>query len=176
MRPLRISCLLLMIALVLSFALGCGAAKPAALTLEKDFGISVKGTWFPIYQDAAPLLKAIGDDYELFAAPSCLYEGEDKEFSYESCSLFSNPEGEKDVWYLLDIKDGSLSTARGITVGSTKDELVAAYGETYYWESDYQMTYSISGVKGDLSSPCIIFDLADEQVSKISVYYPTNAD
>lgn len=166
----------LLLTLTLFFGLfgGCGAAKPADISLEKDMGITVDGTWFPIYQDAAPLLASLGEDYELYAAPSCLFTGEDKEFSYGSCSVFTNPDGDQDIWYLMALKDGTYATARGIHVGSTKDELIAAYGEKYYWESDYQMVYSISGVKGDLASPCIIFDLQDDVVTKIEIYYPTN--
>jgi hypothetical protein len=170
--------LLLVIIILGALAAGCGSASagPEALSLEKDMGVTVGGTWYPILQDAAPLISALGSDYELFAAPSCLFEGEDKEFAYENLSVFTNPDGEKDIWYIIDLKDGTYSTARGIHVGSTKDELIAAYGEKYYMESDYQMVYSISGVKGDLASPCIIFDLQHNKVSKISIYYPTNTN
>jgi hypothetical protein len=170
----KIAGFLMLIVLVCGLFLGCGAAKPADMSLEKDMGITVSGTWYPIHQDAAPLLEAIGEDFELYAAPSCLFAGDDKEFSYDSCSVFTNPDGDKDIWYIIDLKDGTYSTSRGIHVGSTKDELIAAYGEKFYWESDYQMTYSISGVQGDLTSPCIIFDLADDVVTKIEIYYPTN--
>ncbi|MGI6162245.1 MAG: hypothetical protein ACOYJD_09550 [Christensenellales bacterium] len=144
------------------------------MSLEKDMGITVDGTWYPIYQDAAPLLASIGEDYELFAAPSCLFTGEDKEFSYDSCSVFTNPDGDKDIWYIIDLKDATYSTSRNIRVGNTADDLISAYGEKYYWESDYQMVYSISNIQGDLTSPCIMFDLEDDVITKIGIYYPTN--
>jgi len=170
--------LLLVIVILGALAAGCGSASagPEALSLEKDMGITVDGTWYPILQDAAPLISALGSDYELFADPSCLFEGEDKSFDYAACTVLTNPDGEKDIWYIIELKDGTYSTARGIHVGSKKDELIAAYGEKYYMESDYQMVYSISGVKGDLTSPCIICDLQGERISKISIYYPTNTN
>lgn len=154
---------------------GCGASGPAPLTLEKDFGLTVGGIWFPIHQDAEPLLAALGDDYELYAAPSCLFWGEDKEFAYEGVALFTNPDGDLDIWYLVAITSDLYETARGIRIGSSQEDLTAAYGEKYYWESDYEMVYSISGVQGDLASPCIFFVLEDDIVAAIDIYYPTNA-
>ncbi|MFA5585799.1 MAG: hypothetical protein WDA02_04565 [Saccharofermentanales bacterium] len=155
---------------------GCGASDPAPLTLEKDFGLTVGGTWFPIHEDAAPLLAALGDDYELYAAPSCLFLGEDKEFDYDGVALFTNPDGDLDIWYLAAITSNAYETARGIRIGSSQEDLTAAYGEKYYWESDYEIVYSISGVQGDLASPCIIFRLDGQEITAIDIYYPTNAN
>ena len=151
---------------------GCGAKD---FSMKEDMGIKVDGKWYPIFQDAAPLLSALGSDYELFAAPSCLYDGEDKEFAYAGCSVFTNPgNGGIDVWYIIRLTDDSLETARGIKVGDTKDAVVKAYGDKYYMESDYQMVYSISGKQGDLASPCMIIDFENDKVSCIEIYYPTN--
>jgi hypothetical protein len=172
MKKITLLFAIILVAVALS---GCGAKTTDKFSLAKDMGISVKGTWYPIHTNAAPLLAAIGGEYELFAAPSCLFVGEDKEFAFQGCSVFTNPDGKIDLWYIIEFRDATLSTARGIHVGSTLKDIVAAYGDKYYKESDYQIAYSVSGVKGDLASPCIIFDLKNDVVEKVSIYYPTNA-
>ncbi|NLB50864.1 MAG: hypothetical protein GX809_04720 [Clostridiaceae bacterium] len=169
----RMGCVTILLLVWLGLT-ACGAKQPAALTLDKDFGIEVGGTWFPIYQDVEPLLFTLGGDYKLFAAPSCLFVGEDKEFEYRDCSVFTNPVEEIDLWYLIKLKTGAFKTARGVAVGSSMDELTAAYGQAHYWESDDQMAYSISGIQGDLASPCLLFSIEDETIREIEIYYPTN--
>lgn len=149
------------------------AAPP--LSFEEDIGITIDGEWFPIWQDAAGLLKALGNDYELYAAPSCVFdEGDDKEFAYDGCYVYTNPNGSRDIWYSIFLENDTYSTARGISVGSALDDVIKAYGENYYWEGDTVLTYSVSGIEGDISSPCIQFTLAEEVVTAIEIYYPTN--
>ena len=151
--------------------------KPEPLSMEKDMGLSVDSRWFPIMQDAAGLLQALGDDFVMTSAPSCVFEGEDKEFAYDGFYVFTNPDGdfgEKDVWFSIWLETDVYSTARGIRVGSTLDEVIAAYGDRFYWEGDSIKTYSISGVEGDIESPCIQFTVADDRVTAIEIYYPTN--
>ncbi|MDR2600678.1 MAG: hypothetical protein LBC73_10455 [Oscillospiraceae bacterium] len=150
------------------------AVEPEPLEMTKDMGIVVNGEWFPIWQDASALLNALGDDYELSTAPSCVFEGDDKEFAYDRVFVFTNPDGSRDLWFSIFIIDNSLSTARGITVGSTLDEVIAAYGSNHYWEGSNILTYSLSGIEGDIDSPCIQFTISDEVVTAIEIYYPTN--
>lgn len=177
----RNKCIAALCALVLAvFFAACsapaGGDRPSAFTLEGDVCIAVNGVWFPIYRDAAPLLAALGDGYTLSTAPSCVFDGEDKEFSYDRCTVFTNPDGDKDIWYQMLLHDDSLATARGIKVGDDVQAVYDAYGDGYYWEGDDTLTYSVSGVQGDIQSPCIIFTVIDEQVSAIEIYYPTNAE
>lgn len=150
-----------------------GCSSPAALTLEADFGVTVDGTWYPIMQDASAVVSALGDDYEQYTLPSCAFVGEDKEFEYESCSVFTNPDGDADIWYLISFWDDTLETARGIRIGSTRDELLDAYGSGYYME-DTTLVYSISGVSGDVASPCILFGMDGDSVSSVEIYYPAD--
>ena len=149
-------------------------APPGPLSMEADMGMAVGGRWFPIWQDAAELLAALGDDYEMAAAPSCVFEGEDKEFAYDGFFVFTNPDGNKDIWYSIYLADDTLETARGIRVGDSLAAVMAAYGEGYYWEGDSILTYSVSGLEGDIESPCIQFGIEEDVVVTIEIYYPTN--
>jgi len=154
-----------------------GDASPAALTLQEDLGIEVNGAWYPILQDAAPLLAALGGDYDLYAADSCVFPewGDDKEFEYKSWCVFTNPDEKgRDIWYQIALTDDTLQTARGIAVGDTLESVYAAYGEGYYWEGASTLTYSVSGQPGDIASPNIQFTVENGLVALIDIYYPTN--
>jgi len=148
--------------------------EPAALSFENDMGISVGGEWFPIWQDASGLLRALGDDYKLSTAPSCVFEGEDKVFEFDGILVLTNPDGDRDIWFSIYLENDLLSTSRGIKVGNSLEEVFDAYGDRFYWESDSILTYSISGIEGDAASPCIQFTIVDDLVVAIDIYYPTN--
>ena len=147
------------------------AGRP--LTLKKDVGICVNDTWYPVSEDAKPLLKALGNDYELFSE-----EDDAKEFAYEHCSVLTNHSKGKDIWYAIELYDATLCTARGIKVGDAVDKVYGAYGDKYYWEDEYLLIYFVSGAaSGDLEelkSPYIAFTVEEGIVMQILICFPTN--
>ena len=142
--------------------------------LEGDVGLYIDGTWFPILNYFDDLQAALGEPLDMMSAPSCAFKGDDKEFVYDGMSVYTNPLGEKDVWMEAYITGGDWTTPHGIGIGSTRDDILAAYGDGFYSDSDEMMTYSVSGDPDDYSSPCIMFTLEDDIVTCIDIYYPTN--
>ena len=57
------------------------------------------------------------------------------------------------------IKDDSVKTPEGVTVGSTRDEMIAAYGENYAEEAG-MLVYAKDGMK-------LMFLLKNDMVSSI---------
>ena len=142
-------------------------------TLEKDFGVTVNGKWFPIHSDVSGLLNELGDDYELAEWASCAFVGQDKSFEYSDYDILTNPDGAKDIWYLISLHTDKLSTARGIKVGDSEEKVKEAYGDKFYWDDELTLVYSISGQEGDSSSPNIQFTIEDGEVIQIDMDYPT---
>lgn len=174
----RILVLTLCALMLMTTAMAESFTAPAAgdpLSLEGDLGLYINDTWFPILNDFAPLQEVLGEASEVIAAPSCAFKGDDKEFVYDGMSIFTNPLGEMDVWMEAYITGGDTTTTRGIGIGATEEELIAAYGDNYYKEGDDMITYSLSGDPDDYTSPCIIFTLDGGAVVCIDIYYPTNA-
>ena len=64
--------------------------------------------------------------------------------------------------------------ARGIGIGASQEDVIAAYGDGFYSEGEGMMTYNTSGDANDYASPCVIFTLENGAVSCIDIYYPTN--
>lgn len=143
----RISALLLALTLVFSLA-ACGGSPEATPTPEATdmFTFVYKDCSLPMNAEFAPLLEIIGEPVTYFEAPSCAFEGLDKIYTYEGFELTTYPDGDKDYISSIRLLDNSISTPEGITIGSTTEEAVAAYGseytasdELFTWENDNAM-------------------------------------
>jgi hypothetical protein len=184
MMHMKVHNFILLAILMLFVAAGSALAEePAAfvppvpgedMSLGKDMGLILSGVWQPILTDIHGIYEALGEPAALNAAPSCVFVGEDKEFVYEGLTFFTNPVGEQDIWFEAQLTSNAYATSRGIRVGDTLDMLKEAYGSRCYWEGETILTYSVSGIEGDYLSPCIMFEIVDDVIASIDIYYPTN--
>ena len=94
------------------------------------------------------------------SAPSCYGNGEDINYYYDDFTIYVWNENGNYLTYGIDITGTGAATSRGITVGSSVDDLKAAYGEDYKeLGSDYVYTY------GEYN---LHFTIAGDTVTKIS--------
>lgn len=160
------------IALLLALLLaGCALAEESLPLTAEDLIFAYEGKTYRLLTDPTALIAAIaahdGEEMTVEEAPSCLYDGMDKEYSGQDLVLGTHPTG-KDGGDLLEtilIVDGEWATARGIAIGSTKEQVIAAYGENFMEDYD-QMIYAIGE---PYESPMVIFqlDLDTQQVIAI---------
>ena len=75
-------------------------------------------------------LTALGEPLSYFEAASCAFEGLDKTYTYAGFTVMTRPDGNKDYINAIFLTDDSLTTAKGIYIGSSADDVIAAYGET----------------------------------------------
>lgn len=78
---------------------------------------------------ADEIIAALGGDPSYFEAPSCAYEGMDKVYTYNSIVVRSYTRDGVDYIAAVELKDDTVATAEGIRIGSTEEEVRAAYGE-----------------------------------------------
>jgi hypothetical protein len=177
---MKIRLTFLITALILLFA-SCSApaakpadAEPAASGFgETDLIFVLDGAEYPLCSDAEPLLEALGDDYEMEAAESCAYVGEDKVFDYSNIIIYTNPIDGKDIFFLIEITGGDYQTSKGVKVGSTLGEVKAAYGDGGFKKEDTYI-YSLSGDEKELKSRRLMFELDDNgSVTIISFFDPS---
>jgi len=138
---------------------------------EKDLVFTIGDKEFLLNSDVTPLLEALGQDFVLSEAPSCLYEGNDKTFEYGGIAIYTYPLNGKDLIDEIMLTDKQYKTSRGISVGSTMEELTAAYGEDYI-EDGNMITYRLN--PDDMKSPCLYFIINDGTVESISYYSASN--
>lgn len=145
-----------------------GAFGAAEMVFELD------GKAYPLKSHAAPLIAAIGQDYALTASPSCVYDGEDKQYVYEHITVYTYPLDGEDRIDEIYITGGSYKTAKGIGIGSSLADMQAQYG-TGWFDIDTMCVYVVSGDPNDISSQKLYFEMTDERVSGISYYSASNA-
>lgn len=140
---------------------------------EGDMGIAIGENWYPIMRDFSALREALGEPLDIVLTESCNHPGHyDKEYVYEFGSVYTHPEGDADIWYELFVYGDGINTSRGITNGSTLDDMLAAYGQEYYPDSAVTYIYTLSGREQDFASPAITFETSDDIVIYFDIFYP----
>ncbi len=91
----------------------------------------VNGVSIGIYEEAKPVLEALGEADSYFETPSCAFVGMDRQYTYGSYMLTTYEEDGQEYIYDIYFLDDKISTPEGIRIGSTLEEVIAAYGEDY---------------------------------------------
>ncbi|HAL74406.1 MAG TPA: hypothetical protein DCM45_04840, partial [Clostridiales bacterium] len=104
-------------------------------------------------------------------APSCLYEGTDKTYEYDDLVVYTITKNGVDLIDGIDLTSSRYTTVRGITVGSSWQSILEAYGDP--GDSEYDLIYWADPALGD-SSPTLTFMLDQDNVSVISLYSGSN--
>lgn len=166
-RILSVICLAAMMFMLVA----CGGdEKPADAGTQTNPGTSVSasgkyvfnyyGTKIAISDEAAPIISAIGEPLNYFEAPSCAFEGIDKTYTYVDVVIITYPDGSTDRISTIRLTADTVSTAEGIAIGSTLDDIVAAYGDGYVQDVN-SYTYTDGGTK-------LMFVLENDAVSSIT--------
>ncbi|MBQ9346241.1 MAG: hypothetical protein IJT94_02725 [Oscillibacter sp.] len=123
-------------------------AEPAAgtETTGAPYVFTASGTDIVIDAEAAPILAALGDAASYYEAASCAFEGLDKYYTYGSYEVDTYPdESGVDRISAVLLKDDLVSTAEGVSIGSSREDVAAAYGEGA--EEGASLVYEKGGMK-----------------------------
>lgn len=105
-------------------------------TLQKDeYSFIYNNTSVTPHARMSELLNGLGDPTAYEESNSCYYQGLDKDYTYPGFKLRTYPS--EGVDYVLNIcfTDDSVTTAEGIMLGSTRDQVLKAYGSAYSEEN-----------------------------------------
>ena len=146
--------------LALCLAAFCFAGAEAAPLNAADFQLVYDGNPYGLSVDAAGLIAAVeahdGQAMAVTEADSCLFSGKDKEFAGQEIMLGTYPigPGGGDQLETIAVLAGPWTTARGIGIGSTREQIEAAYGSGVL---DYDML--MYAQEQPYTSPTLIFQL-----------------
>ena len=109
----------------------------AGVFLEKDLVFVLNGVEYPLHSDAGKFLAVLGKPDYQSEAESCAYVGMDRQFVYKAgIEIDTYPIKDKDMIDSIVLTSKDFATAKGITIGSSKAEVEAAYGTTYKDEGE----------------------------------------
>ena len=116
---------------------GCGSSTTENETTTPApnnadvFSYTINGVEIVPGEDFADALSKLGEPLDFNEAPSCYFEGMDKQYFYDGFEIKTYPVGDKDYVQDICVSVNTYSTPENITIGSSLDDVVSAYGEDY---------------------------------------------
>ena len=140
--------LALCIALLLIFAVvGCGDETPKGDdVLKLNFYVMYKGEQVKVGVEAKDIIPKLGE-YKSEDGEACGTNEKDVIYTLSGIEIETHVSGESEIIRQIKIIDDSQTTVEGITIGTTRDEVIAAYGKVYTEGSSGAIRY-----EGDASA------------------------
>jgi hypothetical protein len=95
---------------------------------DVDYAFVSGTTTIRIDDDAAAVLSALGAWSQYGESPSCLFDGLDKIYGYGGFRIQTYPKDGGEFVYSVELLDDSVTTPEGITIGSSRDDVLEQYG------------------------------------------------
>lgn len=128
---------------------------------SEDYAAVVSGHIIPLGGDMRDYVGLLGGPDEYGSARSCTEAGEDKVYTYGGTMIYTYVTNGADIISLIEIT-GSESLPSGIHIGSTKEEVIAAYGSGYT-EDGTELLY-------ETGNKTIGLQMTDNKVSFIELF------
>lgn len=96
--------------------------------------------------DASSITEALGEPKSYYEAASCAFEGLDKIYTYSGFEIETYPIDGKDYVSVVALKDDSVATPEGVTLGDSRAKVEEKYG-TGYRENGASLVYEKDGMK-----------------------------
>lgn len=141
------------------------ASEPVAVAegsvSEGDFAVVVKGTAIPLGGDMRNYVGLLGEPDDFGSAKSCTEAGDDKVYTYGGAVIYTYITNGADIISLIEVTGGE-ALPSGIHIGSTKEEVIAAYGSNYT-EDGTELLYQIG-------NKTIGLQMTDDKVSFMELF------
>ena len=112
-----------------------GAIAANAAGYDADgFALTLRGTVVNLNQNMTEVISALGEPLGVHESPSCAFDGYDRIFMFPGVQIHTFPQGDQDFVHIISIMDDSITTPGGIFLGSSWDNVLAAYGDDYEHE------------------------------------------
>ncbi|NLJ90031.1 MAG: hypothetical protein GX323_03950 [Clostridiales bacterium] len=109
-----------------------------------NFAFKYNNIEMAIDDEAKEILDKLGEPMDYFEAPSCAYQGLDRTYYYNGFEITTYAEGEVEYIASILLVDDTVTTDKGVYIGSSVDDVIKAHGEDYEVNTG-QFTYT----KGD---------------------------
>ncbi len=97
---------------------------------KADYYIEHIGVRIEVGADAMPTIIRLGK-YTKEDGEACGTDEKDVIYTFESFEIETHVKGGDEYIRLIKLLDDSITTPEGVTIGSTRDEVIKAYGKSY---------------------------------------------
>ena len=145
--------------LLLAALAGCGGDPKPTNPGGNDgnFYFEAKGVRLAMGAEPAAALAALGEALHSFDCPSCAIDAVDTTYAYPGFELtITDPDRGENYITSVILKDDTYTTPEGVCIGSTLDEVLAAYGTDYKEETGfYTYTRGRSTLQFEIASGAV---------------------
>lgn len=159
MKKFFVCCAALFLLTALS---GCSGQSAAGFS-QKDLALTVAGKEYHTRDSIEAVIEALGEDYRYAEGKSCNYDGLDKTYAYDEATFYTNPLEEGDLLSEIYSKNPDTVTSKGIGPGSSKNQVLAAYGDPAEADEDLLIYRAEEGP----SVPSLCFELENDTVTAV---------
>ena len=142
----RIISICLMISLLACVFAGCEKKEEKSEQNAGAYIFRAGEVSIAIDAQAAPILEALGAWKDYAESPSCAFEGMDKVYTYAGFEIETYCLDGVDYIASVRLLDDTFKTQKGITIGSTKEAVIEAYGEPAE-SGELSLIYQDAGMK-----------------------------
>ncbi len=103
--------------------------EPAGTVTSDGYTVKVKGTEVALDAKMAPLAETLGEPTKYFESESCAFQGLDKVYTYGGVVISTYPMDEVDYVLSVELKDDTVSTAEGVSIGDSLSKVTEKYGD-----------------------------------------------
>lgn len=141
------------------------AGQTGAGITEADTTFGINGVDVALDGSIDAVITALGDPLDVKSELSCHGEGDDKTYTYNGFVIKSYPKDGEDRVLEVLINDAGIPTSKGIEIGSSIDDVIAAYGDNYSVIAGKRYVYDAGNGK------TLRFVTEDNAVVQIDYYF-----
>jgi len=113
---------------ILACIVGCSQPQEEIPTVPEEYSLTCRDARITMKAPASPVLEVLGEPVRYTEETSCAFDGLDKTYYYGSFYLTTYPDVDGDRISSLWFADDTMTTAEGIAIGNTRDEVERVYG------------------------------------------------
>ena len=140
--------------------------NPADESNLSPFYLTLGGVNIQLGTNINEIKSAIGEPLAEFKMPSCAFDGTDIVYRFPGIQVHTIPIGDANFVHTIALTDDTVSTSRGIMLGSGFEELIGVYG--YDYSREYGM-YTFTRKHTSIS-----FFISDDIVVAITYEFDVN--
>ena len=101
---------------------------PVTENVQPGYTFDFKGTTISVDAKMDSFVSSLGEPLNYFESESCAFQGLDKVYNWGSVIIRTYPKDGVDYVLTIELKDDSVSTPEGVSIGDTLESVESVYG------------------------------------------------